>query len=158
MGGEREAGQGAAQGTREPGVREPGAGGPGVEGPGVEGGEDLSVERLLAAEGRPPFERRLTDKILRAYTQAYAQGERALAAHLRSLLAEAEAAGRRHRPERRAGTAEHLADLWTAFCDARELYRHAARPLGRETAANPARVEATLEMMRVAYLRWRRAV
>jgi hypothetical protein len=47
-----------------------------------------------------------------------------------------------------------MADLWTAFCDARELYRLAAESAG--TA--PARREATLELMRMAYLRWRRAV
>jgi hypothetical protein len=118
--------------------------------------EDTGLEptALLRVDGTPPYMRRLTDKILHAYAQAYAQGERQLAARLRSLLAEAEAAGRRAYPERRGGSAVQLAEFWSAFCDARELYRLAAEA---SPAVPPARREATLELMRAAYLRWRRA-
>jgi hypothetical protein len=124
-----------------------------------EGG--LEPERLLAEDGRPPYGRRLTDKILHAYTQAYAQGETRLATGLRRLLEEADARGRQRHPERRSLSAVRHADFWTAFCDARELYRQAtAQPFPGvpPEAAGKARLEATLELMRIAYLRWRRAV
>lgn len=125
----------------------------------------LDAARLLVAEGRPRFERRLTDKLLLAYNQAYAQGETRLAERLRTLLEEAEAAGRRRRPDRRRQRAGRQADLWTAFCDARELYRQAAEVRadaasvdGTDDGRAATRKDATLELMRIAYLRWYRAI
>jgi hypothetical protein len=126
--------------------------------------DSLDAQSLLTAEGRPQFERRLSDKLLFAYNQAYADGQVQLAQRLRILLEEAEAAGRRRHPERRQRAAGQQADLWTAFCDARELYRHAEalRPEGSESSAEgrqiASRQDATLEVMRIAYLRWWRSV
>lgn len=83
----------------------------------------------LEAVGEGAYTRRLTDKILAAFNQAYATGEPAAAELLRQALeravasAEAVGGGRRHH------RALDQAALWVRFVDARNAYLAARDPL-----------------------------
>ena len=65
--------------------------------------------------------RRLTDKILTAFTFAYAAGERAVAETLRQALAQAVKGQPAELCQRRRESALRRADLWVAFVEARDM-------------------------------------
>ena len=94
--------------------------------------------------------RRLTDKILTAFTFAYAAGEREVADTLRRALAQAEKRQPAQLCQRRRESALRRADLWVAFVEARAAYNLScdARP------SDAAAVEAALGAMKEAYRRW----
>ncbi len=118
------------------------------------GGRRGGPAAALAAErfGTPCYDRRLTDKILAAFTHAYAAGAHQTAARLKTLLAEVEAT-ERSRHDRRAVTALRQAELWVAFVEARDAY-HALQ----EDGAGAAALSAALERMKDAYRLWSEAV
>lgn len=91
--------------------------------------------------------RRLSDKILMAFSHAYAIGEVDVARHLREVLV-------RHE-ERVSGGANrgdpvHRADMWVAFVDARERYKKFSERAG----AGSGKAERALEEMKEAYRQW----
>ena len=120
-------------------------------------GTAVSLSRVLPIEsqivvslGAARDDRRLSDKILAAFTHAYASGHAGLAATLRRALEDAERAPGREPCRRRDTSALRQADLWIGFVDARDAYRRAAE----RTPADAEEVElARLEMLS-AYRRW----
>lgn len=105
----------------------------------------------LAAErfGAPRYDRRLSDKVLAAFTHAYASGARQAAARLKTILIEVESSERRTY-ERRSTSALRQAELWVDFVEARDRY-HALQ----ERAGSPAaELAAALDDMKEAYRLW----
>jgi hypothetical protein len=96
------------------------------------------------------FDRRLSDKVLAAFTHAYAVGERRVAEQLHEILVELVGIERAEHPERRLGCPLHRADLWIAFVDARDRYRAACQA----RAASPDASAAALAAMKASYQRW----
>ncbi len=96
--------------------------------------------------------RRLSDKILAAFSHAYATGEAGIARQLHDALTENEKIAEAAFPgDKRNGTAPlQRAELWVAFVDARDGYRLAC---DRGDAGSPA-ADASLAVMKDAYLRW----
>lgn len=96
--------------------------------------------------------RRLSDKILQAFTHAYAIGELAIAGHLREVLVKNEALrpGETDRRERYDPLGQ--ADLWVAFVEARNRYKS----MSEGGAPDPAAEAEALETMKEAYKRWSR--
>lgn len=96
--------------------------------------------------------RRLSDKILAAFSHAYATGEASIAERLRDALSENERHGQeRFRAEKRNGiTPLQRAELWVAFVNARNGYRQAC---DAGEPGSPA-ADASLAIMKDAYLRW----
>lgn len=91
--------------------------------------------------------RRLSDKILMAFSHAHAIGEVEVARHLREVLV-------RHE-ERISGGVNgadpvRRADMWVAFVDARERYKK----LSERCGAGSGKAERALEKMKEAYRRW----
>ncbi len=109
----------------------------------------LQESALLAAQGRPAHDRRLSDKILAAFTCAYGGGSLRTAERLRAVLADVEQEERR-RHDRRGQSALDQADHWVRFIKARDAYS----VLAEDDAASPADREAALNMMRQAYRAW----
>jgi len=118
----------------------------------------LTADELFAEDpsdffvdmGLPSYNRRLTDKILAAFTHAYSMGEYDLAESLREILVVAEERNRKQVRGRRPNQAQDQADRWVEFVEARERYREA------EEAADtdPATKAQLLEEMRDSYQRW----
>ncbi len=100
--------------------------------------------------GSPKHDRRLSDKILAAFSHATAEGAPAVAALLHRALEEAErdldGAGNLRRP----GGALLQADLWVEFVEARDAFR---RNFYAE-APDPPKVERSRVEMMDAYKRW----
>lgn len=90
--------------------------------------------------------RRLSDKILTAFSHAYAVGEVDIARLLREVLVRHE---KRVSRNGTAGDPVRRADLWMAFVDARERYRKLSASGARSGRAARAREE-----MKEAYRRW----
>lgn len=121
------------------------------------GTETMKVANHLAPQseiflsiGQPVRDRRLTDKILGAFSHAYASGEIGAAATLRRALEEVEFGPMAGNAERRASNALDQADLWVEFVDARKAF-------GRATEcqqSNPTEVEESRCEMIEAYRRW----
>jgi hypothetical protein len=105
---------------------------------------------IIFSIGQPARDRRLTDKILGAFSHAYASGEIGVAATLRRALEEVELGPMPGKAERRASNALVQADLWVEFVEARKAY-------GRATESkqpDPAEVEESRSDMVEAYRRW----
>lgn len=94
--------------------------------------------------------RRLTDRILEAFTHAYGQGAKDVALALLNALERAENGGRDCRIERRGANSLTQADLWVVFVDARDAYNRIAT----DETPDPARVERALARMKTAYRHW----
>ena len=113
----------------------------------------VSLERSPA-----PFRdlrgRRLTDRILEAFTHAYGSGAKEVAKELLNALERAEEAGREGRPERRGGNAMLQADRWVAFVDARDAYNR----ICDEKPCDTGSAEKALDQMKAAYRHWSEAV
>lgn len=95
------------------------------------------------------YDRRLSDKILAAFSHAYASGNRKVAGRLRAVLADVET-GRAGRSDCRGGGAVCQADLWVCFIDARNSYN----ALVGSIDAAPEMIEEALNSMKEAYRVW----
>jgi hypothetical protein len=102
-----------------------------------------------ALEGKPQYDRRLSDKILAAFNHAYASGAHNVADRLRHVLVDVES-GERRQYERRSASAVSQADLWVSFIRARNGYNE----LVARSDASPEKVESALETMKDAYRVW----
>jgi hypothetical protein len=93
--------------------------------------------------------RRLSDKILAAFSHAYAVGETDVAKKLRAALAASAAPrpGGRRGDQRRGHDPLAQADCWVAFVEARNRYKTAA-------GGDPAGAADALETMKAAYRAW----
>lgn len=124
----------------------------------TDGPGSISVSELFADDpsdlfvdvGVPTYNRRLTDKILAAFTHAYSVGEYDLAEQLRDILIVAEQRGQAQFPGRRPDQAQEQADLWVEFVEIRNRYREVE---GSEDA-DPQEKAQLLEEMRQAYKEW----
>lgn len=84
---------------------------------------DKTEDLLIADLGDPPYDRRLTDKILAAFNHALALGYPEIAERLYVALEIAEREGVKKFGERRGVTVLDLAGLWRAFIGARDHYQ-----------------------------------
>lgn len=117
----------------------------------------MEVANHLAPESEIVFsigaavrDRRLTDKILGAFSHAYAGGEIGVAATLLRALEEAELGPMPGKAERRASNALVQAELWVEFVEARKAYNRATE----RRRADPAEIEESRCDMVEAYRRW----
>ncbi len=105
---------------------------------------------IVVAAGSPKHDRRLSDKILAAFSHATAEGAPAVAALLRRALEEAERDLEGAGPRRRLGGALVQADLWVEFVEARDSFRRAFDA----AAPDPQELERSRAEMMDAYKRW----
>ena len=110
----------------------------------------LNTAELAVEVGVPEYNRRLTDKILDAFTHAYSIGETDVAERLRAILVEVEEAGARRYPNGRTNAAAEQADYWCRFVEARDVYRK----ITQSSRAEPDQISAALEQMKEAYKHW----
>ena len=104
--------------------------------------------RILESLGAYPYSRRLTDKVLGAFTHAYALGVQEVSDNLLSMLNEAhgESTGpvpRRHHPANQAS-------LWVSFVDARRDYES----LLNASNADPVELEQARNRMVGIFKHW----
>lgn len=102
-----------------------------------------------SVNGSLEITRRLSDKVLAAFNHAYAIGEIEVAKKLRLVLKTTEAKRPKSDQRTRYDAVVH-ADLWVAFVDARDSYRH----LSQKKGAKPAALEDALVTMKDAYRAW----
>jgi hypothetical protein len=107
------------------------------------------ISDILVVHPGPKYDRRLSDKILAAFSHAYEVGERGMALQLRRVLEDAEHAAAAN-GERRGSTALHQADRLVEFVDAREAYKQASA----RTPADPEELDQTSRELLEAYRRW----
>ncbi len=105
---------------------------------------------IVVSIGTPKHDRRLSDKILAAFSHAAAEGAPAVAAVLRRALEEAERDLEGAGPRRRQGGALVQADLWVEFVEARDGFRRAFDA----AAPDPQELERARAEMMQAYKRW----
>ena len=105
---------------------------------------------IIVSIGTPKHDRRLSDKILAAFSHATAEGAPTVAAVLRRALEEAERNLEGAAHPRRLGGALVQADLWVAFVEARDLFRRAFDA----EAPDPKELERSRAEMMDAYKRW----
>ncbi len=105
---------------------------------------------IVVSIGAPKYDRRLSDKILAAFSHAYAEGAPAVAAVLRRALEEAERGADGSEPDRRLSGALVQADLWMEFVEARDFFRR----IFEAEAPDPKEVECARAEMMDAYKRW----
>ncbi len=105
---------------------------------------------IILSIGQPARDRRLTDKILGAFSHAYASGEIGVAGTLRRALEEVELGPMPGEAERRASNALAQADLWVEFVEARKAYGRATE----NKQPDPAEIEESRSDMVEAYRRW----
>ena len=105
---------------------------------------------IVVSIGTPKYDRRLSDKILAAFSHATAEGAPAVAAVLRRALEEAERDLEGAGQGRRRGGALVQADLWVAFVEARDHFRRASEA----AAPDPQEFECARAEMLDAYKRW----
>lgn len=110
----------------------------------------LNAAELAVEVGVPEYNRRLTDKILDAFTHAYSIGETDVAKRLRAILVEVEEQGMRRYPGQRGSEAAEQADDWIRFVEARDTYRRIAQ----SSRAEPDQISVALEQMKEAYKHW----
>jgi hypothetical protein len=110
----------------------------------------LRAREVAVEAGVPEYNRRLTDKILEAFTHAYSIGETEIAKRLRALLVEIEEQGQRRYPGRRGNEAAEQAEYWIRFVEARDAYRRIAQ----SSKAEPDQISVALEQMKEAYKHW----
>ena len=113
--------------------------------------DDFDQTAALAATGnRSQASRRLSDKILSAFSHAYAVGETDVATRLRDALAASEAQHARPGDKRRSYDPLGQAEMWVDFIEARNRYKAIADLPG----ADPGKIAGALEDMKDAYRRW----
>ena len=100
--------------------------------------------------GAPGYSRRLTDKILAAFSHAYSIGEIDLAERLKEILVGAEEREMNPGSGRRGGRAVAQAASWVEFVEARNRYREAKEKDGEEAA----RTATAFDAMKEAYRHW----
>ena len=105
---------------------------------------------IIISIGTPKHDRRLSDKILAAFSHATAEGAPAVAAVLRRALEEAERDLDGPGSQRRLGGALVQADLWVEFVAARDHFRRAFDA----AAPDPQELECSRAEMMDAYKRW----
>lgn len=105
---------------------------------------------IIVSIGTPKHDRRLSDKILAAFSHAYAEGATAVAAVLRRALEEAERDFQGAGWERRRDRVLAQADLWVEFVEARDLFRRAFEA----KAPDAEELERARADMMAAYKRW----
>ena len=105
---------------------------------------------IVVSIGTPKHDRRLSDKILAAFSHATAEGAPAVAAALRRALEEAERDHDGAGQQRRRGGALVQADLWVEFVEARDRFRRAFDA----AAPDPKELERARAEMMDAYKRW----
>ncbi len=105
---------------------------------------------IVISIGTPKHDRRLSDKILAAFSHATAEGAPAVAAVLRRALEEAERDLNGPGSQRRLGGALVQADLWVEFVAARDHFRRAFDA----AAPDPQELECSRAEMMDAYKRW----
>ncbi len=105
---------------------------------------------IVVSIGTPKHDRRLSDKILAAFSHAYGEGALAVAALLRRALEEAERESDGALPERRAGDALTQAELWVEFVEARDAFRR----VFEAEAPGPGTLEDARAEMLEAYKAW----
>ena len=105
---------------------------------------------IIVSIGTPKHDRRLSDKILAAFSHATAEGAPAVAAVLRRALEEAERGLDGPGFQRRLGGALVQADLWVEFVEARDHFRRAFDA----AAPDPQELECSRAEMMDAYKRW----
>jgi hypothetical protein len=110
----------------------------------------LNARQLAAEAGVPEYNRRLTDKILDAFTHAYSIGETGIADRLRSILVDVEEQGAQPFQGRRRNEAVEQATYWMHFVEARDAYRR----ISQSSRAEPDQISAALEQMKEAYKHW----
>jgi len=109
------------------------------------------VALLTDLVGKPAYDRRLADKVLAAFNHAYAVGAHDVAATLRAVLADVEAAdAARYDQRRNPHQATDQADRWVAFVEARNRYRKAVQ----DPDGAPDEVERAMAAMKQAYRSW----
>jgi hypothetical protein len=107
-------------------------------------------DALLATIHRSQSSRRLSDKILAAFSHAYAVGEHEVADKLKDALAASEAKHARRGDKRRSYDPLGQAGMWVAFVEARNGYR----ALVEDPNADADRLAVALDAMKEAYRRW----
>ena len=112
------------------------------------GAQDLST--MTVATGRTRYDRRLSDKVLAAFTHAIGLGEQDAAERLRRILCDLEAEFAPDGEDRRHHRPLDDAERWTSFVSARERYRAACEA----EPADATEVEAALTNMKDAYRLW----
>ena len=113
--------------------------------------DSFNFDDAMAATGqRSESIRRLSDKILAAFTHAYAVGEQDVAKKLKTALAANEKNAGATKNRRAGDGAVGQADLWVKFVDARDGYKKACDKKG----ANAASIAAALDDMKDAYRQW----
>ncbi len=105
---------------------------------------------IIVSIGTPKHDRRLSDKILAAFSHAAAEGAPAVAAVLRRALEEAERDRDGAGPGWRLHGALVQADLWVAFVEARDHFRRAFDA----ATPDPNELESCRAEMMDAYKRW----
>lgn len=105
---------------------------------------------IFVDAGVPGYSRRLTDKILAAFSHAYSIGEIDLAERLKEILVGAEERESVPGSGRRGGRAVAQAASWVDFVEARNRYREAKEKNGEEAA----RTAAAFDEMKDSYRRW----
>ena len=108
------------------------------------------ISEILVVHPGPKYDRRLSDKVLAAFSHAYEVGERAVAFRLRRILEDIEHGGIDTHRERRASNALNQADLLVEFVDAREAYKLA----NESDAADPEELDQISRELLEAYRRW----
>ena len=100
----------------------------------------------------PPcgLDRRLNDKVLAAFSHAYAAGEVELVARLRQILDDVVSDPRTPTQERRRDCPLERANRWVEFVDARNRYRAACN----SDAAPDGGDRSSIEAMKACYQRW----
>ncbi len=110
---------------------------------------DDNAEMYVGA-GAPGYSRRLTDKILAAFSHAYSIGETDLAERLKEILIGAEEREMSPGAGRRGGRPVEQAASWVEFVEARNRYREAKEKNGEEAAPTA----AAFDEMKASYRRW----
>lgn len=113
------------------------------------GSPDDNAEMYIDA-GVPGYSRRLTDKILAAFSHAYSIGEVDLAERLKEILVGADEREMSPGSGRRGARAVEQAESWVEFVESRNRYREAKEASGEE--ATP--TMAAFDEMKQAYRRW----
>ena len=108
------------------------------------------ISEILIVHPGPKHDRRLSDKVLAAFSHAYEVGERAVAFRLRRILEDIEQGGIDTHPDRRSSNALTQADLLVEFVDAREAYKQASE----SEAADPEELDRISRELLEAYRRW----
>ena len=113
--------------------------------------DDFNFDHAMAETGqRVEASRRLSDKIMAAFSHAYAVGELDVAKKLRGALAVNEKKASPYANMRVGYDPLGQADLWVAFVQTRNKYKTEYE----KDKSDPGVIAASLESMKEAYRRW----